>query len=317
MNGIAMSRSQLLAFAPSVFLAILSAVIIAASPGSFSGNTILVILSDSVVLFTLAAGLSFVILLGSIDLSVPAVASLGSVVVALLIPTLGLGSYPVAILAGAAAGLFSGLIHVMLRVPSFIATLATGGIVAGLALYVTSAQTVTIAGEYRGDLELVIGESFGIPNIILIGAVFCLIGVYIQSYTKFGRSIRAIGAGESAVWAAGINVGHQKLVAFAIAGAFAAAGGALLAARMTSGNPAGAEQLLLPAIAAVIVGGTAITGGIGGVGRTVIGTLIVTVMRIGMTFIGVDVFSQQILFGSVLICAIALTLNRDQLRIVK
>ncbi|SFC87625.1 ABC transporter permease [Tropicimonas isoalkanivorans] len=311
------SRGQVLSAAPTVFLILLTAIIVLASPGFFSGSTILVILADSVVLFTLAAGLSFVILLGSIDLSVPAVASLGGVIVAMLIPSIGLAAYPAAILAGAGAGLFSGLVHVLLRVPSFIATLATGGIVSGMALWLSSSRTVTIAGEYRHVLDPVIGDSFGIPRIILIGAVVCLIGVYIQRYTKFGRAIRAIGAGESAVRASGIHVGRQKLIAFTIAGAFAACGGALLAARMTSGNPAGAEQLLLPAIAAVLVGGTAITGGTGGVGRTVVGTLIVIVMRIGMTFMGVDVFAQQILFGSVLICAIALTLDRDLLQIVK
>lgn len=317
MSATTLSRGQMLSAAPAAFLLLLTTIIVIASPGFFSGSTVLVILADSVVLFTLAAGLSFVILLGSIDLSVPAVASLGGVIVALLIPTMGFAAYPVAILAGVAAGVFSGLVHVLLRVPSFIATLATGGIVSGLALWLSSSRTVTIAGEYRDVLDPIIAESFGIPNIILIGAVICLIGIYTQRYTRFGRAIRAIGAGESAVRASGIHVGRQKVIAFTIAGAFAASGGALLAARMTSGNPAGAEQLLLPAIAAVLVGGTAITGGTGGVGRTVVGTLIVIVMRIGMTFMGVNVFAQQILFGSVLICAIALTLDRDLLHIVK
>lgn len=317
MSAVPFSRAQILSVAPTLFLIAMTAVIVTVSPGFFSGSTILVVLANSVVLFTLAAGLSFVILLGSIDLSVPAVASLGGVVLALLIPQLGLGAYPVAILCGALVGLCSGLVHVRLRVPSFIATLATGGIVSGLTLFLSSSRTVTIAGDFRGVLDPVTGQTFGIPNIICIGAVICAIGVYIQGYTRFGRAIKAIGAGESAVWASGINVARQKLGAFVITGAFAATGGTLLAARMTSGNPSGADQLLLPAIAAVLVGGTAITGGTGGVGRTVIGTLIVIVMRIGMTFMGIDVFAQQIMFGSVLICAIALTLNRDLLHIVK
>ncbi|WP_319532915.1 ABC transporter permease [uncultured Cohaesibacter sp.] len=317
MSGFKLSRQLMLEAAPTLFLIILSVLIIVASPGFFSGSTILVVLADAVVLFTLAAGLSFVILLGSIDLSVPAVASLGGVIVALSIPTLGFVAYPVAIAVGALAGLMSGMVHVYLRVPSFIATLATSGVVTGLALFLSGSQTVTIEAAYRGVLTPVISSTAGIPNIIIIGAVICLIGMYIQRYTKFGRAIRAIGAGESAVRASGIHVGNNKLLAFVMASAFAAAGGALLAARMTSGNPAGADQLLLPAIAAVLVGGTAITGGTGGVGHTVIGTLIVIVMRIGMTFMGVDAFAQQILFGSVLICAIALTLNRDLLQVVK
>ncbi len=86
---------------------------------------------------------------------------------------------------------------------------------------------------------------------------------------------------------------------------------------MTSGSPTGASQLLLPAIAAVLVGGTPITGGLGGVGRTLVGALIVSVVRIGMTFVGIDIFAQQIVFGAVLILTVAVTMDRDNILIAK
>jgi ribose transport system permease protein len=91
----------------------------------------------------------------------------------------------------------------------------------------------------------------------------------------------------------------------------------MLAARMTSGSPTGASQLLLPAIAAVLVGGTPITGGLGGVGRTLVGAFIVSVVRIGMTFVGIDIFAQQIVFGAVLILTVAVTMDRDNILIAK
>lgn len=127
----------------------------------------------------------------------------------------------------------------------------------------------------------------------------------------------AIGAGEPAAWASGIRVNRQKIIALALCGLLAALAGLLLAGRLSSGSPTLANQLLLPAIAAVIVGGTAITGGIGGIGRTLIGALIISVVRIGMTFLGVNIFAQQIVFGAVLVAAVAGTIDRSKIPFVK
>jgi ribose transport system permease protein len=108
----------------------------------------------------------------------------------------------------------------------------------------------------------------------------------------------AVGAGEPAAIAAGINVDRTKIIAFAVSGTLAAIAGVILAARLSSGSPSLANQLLLPAIAAVIVGGTAITGGLGGVARTAVGALIISIVRIGMTFIGVNIFFENVVFGA-------------------
>lgn len=311
------SAARLRQFAPVSFLVMMVVLISIYSPGFASVNTGFIVLADTMTLFTLAAGLSFVIVIGGIDLSLPAVASLSSVLVALLLPEIGTLAFPVALLAGMAAGLFSGLVHVFLRIPSFIATMATGGVVAGTALFISDARAVGIGADSRPLLNWVSGASLTVPNIILIGLVMLAAGVYIQRYTRFGRYSYAIGAGEQAALAAGIHVDRQKIIAFVLSALFAAVAGIMLAARMTSGSPTGASQLLLPAIAAVLVGGTPITGGLGGVGRTLVGALIVSVVRIGMTFVGIDIFAQQIVFGLVLIVTVAVTMDRDNVLIAK
>ena len=311
------SPARLRQWAPSGFLLLMVLLISAYSPGFASLGTGLVVLADTMTLFTLAAGLSFVIVIGGIDLSLPSVASLAAVLTALLLPSLGVFAFPVALLGGLGAGLFSGLVHVGLKIPSFIATMATGGVVAGLTLFLSDARVIGIAAEAQPLLGWLSGSLFGIPNIILVGAVMLAIGVYLQRYTRFGRYSYAIGAGEQAAVAAGIAVNRQKVIAFMVSALFAAVGGLMLAARMTSGSPTGASQLLLPAIAAVLVGGTPITGGLGGVGRTLVGALIVSVVRIGMTFVGIDVFAQQIVFGVVLIITVAVTMDRDNVLVAK
>ena len=303
--------------APALFLLVLVVAIAAVEPGFGTPDTLLVILADTTTLFTLAAGVTFVILLGSIDLSIPSVASLSTVIVALLLPRIGVSAFAVALLAGAAAGLVSGFVHVKLRVPSFIATLATGGVVGGVALFISDARNIAIAADTRALLDWITDKTLGVPNIIGVGLVALAIGVYLQRFSRFGRYSLAIGAGEPAAWAAGIRVNRQKILAFLLSGSVAALAGIMLAARLASGSPTVANQLLLPAISAVLVGGTAITGGIGGIGRTLVGALTVSVVRIGMTFLGVNIFAQQVVFGAVLILAVAVTLDRGKIQIAK
>ena len=134
---------------------------------------------------------------------------------------------------------------------------------------------------------------------------------------RFGRYSAAIGAGEAAAYASGVKVDRQKIIAFTLSAGFAGLAGVILAGRLASGSPTLANELLLPAIAAVVVGGTAITGGVGSIWRTLIGALIISVVRIGMTFVGVDIFAQQIVFGVVLVLAVAATIDRSKIPIVK
>ena len=304
---------------PVITLAALAAVIGIWTPQFLGLQTLLVVAGDTATLFIMALGVTFVILIGGIDLSIQSVASLASVVVALTLTRTSLGylAFVFAALVGAAAGLISGVAHVKLRIPSFIATLAVGGVAAGLALIISGARSIELGESDRAYLGWIAGTSFGIPHEVIIGGVALLLALFILHFTLFGRYIKAVGAGEAAAYASGIDVGRQKIVACVLSGAFAGFAGGMLSARLASGSPTLANELLLPAIAAVIVGGTAITGGIGGAGRTLIGALIISVVRIGMTFVGVDIFAQQIVFGVVLILAVAATIDRSKIPIIK
>lgn len=304
------------AISPALLVALV-VIIEIASPGFLTGETLTLLLANTAVLFILATGVTFAILLGGIDLSIQAVASLASVILAQLLPALGLLAFPVAILSGLFFGLMSGIVHVKLRVPSFVATLATGGVVTGMALWFSEGRAITIEEGGRQNTAWINATVAGMPVVVLISALVGVLAFLVLRYTRFGRHAIAVGAGEPAAWAAGINVDRTKIVAFAISGTLAATGGVILAARLSSGSPVLANQLLLPAIAAVIVGGTAITGGLGGVARTAVGALIISIVRIGMTFVGVNIFLENMVFGAVLIAAVAITIDRSKIAVIK
>jgi ribose transport system permease protein len=302
---------------PLAVLVVLVALIGAVQPTFVNLGTLVQVASDTAVLFVLACGVTFVIMLGGIDLSIQAMASLASVIVALTIARLGYLAFPLAIAVGVAAGLLAGLAHVRLRIPSFIATLAMGGILAGAALVISKERSITLGDSERAYLTWVTGSSSDIPNVILLGLVVLVVAQILQSRTLFGRYSAAIGAGEAAAYASGVKVGRHKVIAFTLSSTFAALAGVILAGRLSSGSPTLANELLLPSIAAVVVGGTAITGGVGSIWRTLIGALLISIVRIGMTFVGVNIFAQNIVFGAVLVAAVAITIDRSKIPIVK
>jgi ribose transport system permease protein len=244
-------------------------------------------------------------------------ASLASVLVALTLGRIGYGSFVVAILVGVVSAWAGGMAHVRLKIPSFIATLAVGGVLAGVALVISNERSITLTETGRAYLWWTTGDSFGVPHEVVIAAVLLLFGDVVQRRTRFGRYSAAIGAGEAAAYASGVKVDRQKVIAFVLSAAFAAFAGVMLTGRLMSGSPTLANEQLLPAIAAVVVGGTAITGGVGNIWRTLVGALIISVIRTGMTFVGVDIFAQQIVFGAVLVLAVAVTIDRSKIPIVK
>ena len=311
------ARARLRTASPSLLLVALVILVAVITPGFATPQTLLEVLANTATLYLLAAGQTFIILIGGIDLSLQAIASLSSVVLAILVPRFGYGALLGAVLVGFVSGLFSGLVHVKLRVPSFIATLAASGVMSGSALLLSNAHSIPISESGREYLTVITGNLFGIPNVIWLGAVVLLAGLVVQRFTAFGRYIVAIGAGEPAAWASGVRVDRQKIICFLVSGTMAGLAGLVLTARMASGSPTLANELLLPSIAAVVVGGTAITGGVGGIGRTMIGALIISVVRIGMIFVGVNIFAQQIVFGTVLILAVGITIDRTKILIVK
>ena len=288
-----------------------------AQPSFLQPSTLLELASDTAVLFILATGVTFVIMLGGIDLSIQSMASLASVIVALTVARLGYGSFLLAIAIGAIAGLLSGIVHVRLKIPSFIATLAMGGVLFSAALVISKERSITLDEAERAYQSL-----DHRPRVRLAerhrrrahraGG---------RPYAAGAYAVRPLQRGDRRGRARRLRLRRQGRPAedhrLRLSAAFAALAGVILAGRLASGSPTLAAELLLPSIAAVVVGGTAITGGVGSIWRTLVGALIISVVRIGMTFLGVNIFAQNIVFGAVLIGAVAITIDRSKIPIVK
>jgi ribose transport system permease protein len=305
-------------FVPLATLVVLVLIVGADSPAFLRIDTLVTLATDTATLFILAAGITFVVILGGIDLSGQSVASLASIAVASTALSLGHASIPFAIGVGVVFGLLNGLVHVYFRLPSFIATLAIGSVAASAALLVSGMQRVPFPPELRDTTFFwLVGTTGPIPNQILVGLAVLIFSVFLERYTLFGHWSRAIGSGEPAALVAGVPVNRVKITAMAVSGGMAGLAGTVLGARFASGSPTLANEFLLPAIAAIVVGGTAITGGRGSVVYTMIGALIISVVRTGMTFMNVDIFAQQIVFGLLIIVAAAATIDRSKLPIVK
>ena len=284
----------------------------------FSLANFLSVTADTMTLFLMASGVTLVIMIGGIDLSIQAVASMASCILAVYLPRYGFFAVPLAVLGGAIAGLMGGMVSTRLRIPSFIATLAVSGLVITAAYWFSETRSVNIPGELSDAyLGWAVGETLGVPREILVGLACLAVLSAILALTPFGRLVRAIGSQERAVIASGIDADRTKVMAYALSGTMAAIAGVVMAARLGSGSPILANEFLLPAIACIVVGGTAITGGVGSVWRTFIGALIVQVVRIGMTFMGVSVFAQQIVFGFILVAAVAITMDRAKISVIK
>lgn len=311
-------KERLHTYLPIVFLIVLVLLVGTYDPSFFSVGNFLTVTADTMTLFLMASGVTLVIMIGGIDLSIQAVASMASCILAAYLGRFGIWTIPLAVLGGAVAGLAGSLVSTRLRIPSFIATLAVSGVVLSAGYWFSDTRSINIPPDLSASyLSWAVGDTLGIPNEIWVGVVAMIVLSVLLQLTPFGRLIRGIGAQEQAVIASGINVDRIKIAAYVLSGTMAALAGVVMAARLGSGSPTLANEFLLPAIAAIIVGGTAITGGVGSVWRTFVGALIVQVVRIGMTFMGVSVFAQQIVFGVILVAAVAITLDRSKLLVVK
>jgi ribose transport system permease protein len=312
------NRARLQLWLPVIVLIALVLVVGVYDRTFFSVSNFLGVTADTMTLFLMASGVTLVIMIGGIDLSVQAVASMTSCILAAYLPRFGVFAIPLAVLGGVVAGFAGGIVSTRLRIPSFIATLAVSGVVLSAGYWFSDTRAVNIPGELSDTyLFWANGDFLGVPNEIWVGVFFLAILSAVLALTPFGRLVRGIGAQERAVIASGIDVDRTKIAAYTLSGAMAGVAGVVMAARLGSGSPTLANEFLLPAIACIVVGGTAITGGVGSVWRTFVGALIVQVVRIGMTFMGVSVFAQQIVFGFILVAAVAVTMDRKKVLVIK
>ena len=300
---------------PWITLIVLVLIVGLANPAFFNPAGLLSLVADVVPLFIMALGMTFVIYIGGIDLSVQQLANLVTVIATVYLAKFGIGVAVLCLLAGSLFGAISGFVTSRFFVPSFVSTLAMGFVALSGAKWLSGQRALSMDAELRdASFGWMFGNTVGIPHEIMIAGVLLVICWFLQTRTTFGRSLKAIGAGELAAVASGLNVDRVKFMAFALSGALAAMSGLIFSVKLSGGDANLANGFLLLAIVAVLVGGTPLTGGVGGVLNTAIGTLIVMVIRSAMVYVEVDATQQQMIFGIVLIIAIALTIDRSKLR---
>jgi ribose transport system permease protein len=310
-------RLMLVQYAPFAVLIILITVMTAANPSFLSRYNLQTISDLTATLMVIALGQTFVIMLGSIDLSVGAIASLVSVVFAICIAKIGYWAYPVAIAVGALAGAINGIIFTKMKIPSFITTLGTLGLFQSVAYVLANGAPVQIKYSMLGMLDVVSGTTLGISNLYLLSAVVFAISVIIHRYTKLGRTISAVGNAERAAWICGVDISKVKLCAMLLSGLCAGISGIFLACQLFSGTPSLGMPYQLQSIASVAIGGTALTGGVGGPARTLVGVLVISFLSNGMNVVGVNIYAQQIVTGFVVVAAVGLTLDRSKVPVIK
>jgi ribose transport system permease protein len=274
------------------------------------------IASYSAILLVVGLGQMSTILVGGIDLSVGGLMSFISVLFVILVKSVGAWAFPVCLVTGIIVGFINGNILTRIRIPSFIATLGTGGILTSLALLVSPLPVDVPAASY-GLLDVINGASFGVSNLLLVTISIFLIFFVILRFTEIGRKIYYCGSNIKMSWMSGIDVTGTRNFAFLLSGLAASIAAIMQSCGQFGGDPTLGRVYILQSIAAVVVGGTALTGGTGGAANTLIGALILGVMENGMNVVGVDAYFQQSILGAVIIVSVALTFDRGKTVVIK
>ena len=273
----------------------------------------------------IATGMTMVVLTAGIDLSVGSVLALcGAITAGLLkngiaVPSSDLyigftlfGGVLAGVLIGALLGFFNGVVVTKFKVPAFVATLAMLTIARGLTMLWTGGFPISALG---GTFAMIgTGWFLGIPLPVWISGFIVLIAIVITQKTKLGRYIYAIGGNESAAKLSGININKVKIAVYAMAGTLAAVGGVIVTSRLDSAQPNAGVSYELDAIAAVVIGGTSLSGGRGTILGTVLGAIIIGVLNNGLVLLNVSPFWQQVVKGLVILVAVIIdkaNTNRD------
>lgn len=306
---------------PVIVLVALCVLITAANPRFLTWLNLVRIAASAAVPLILSLGLTVVVLLGSIDLSIEGTMAIGSIVLSLLVANdvtgfrLGWLALPITLAATALVGAVNGWVHVWFRIPSFMVTLGSWFIGLGVAAVVLGGGTVRILDPQIRSLAL--ARFVGLPWLIWV-AVGALVSAWmIQNYTRLGRHMYAVGGDENLAALSGIRIRRVKVAAFALAGAFYGLASVLSVAQLGQANALSGEGRLFTTVTAVVVGGTSLSGGIGGPLSSLVGVLIVVVLANGMILIGVSPYLQTTIQGLMIIVAMAIGLDRRRMGIVK
>lgn len=258
----------------------------------------------------IAVGMTFVILTGGIDLSVGSTFAFSGAIAAFLV---GSGYNPyiamlAALVVGAGVGVTNGIVITKGKLQPFIVTLATMTIFRGVTLVFTDGKPISAGYEKNAEIFSKIGNgyTFGVPNPILIMFLIVAIGYFILRHTTIGRYVYAIGGNEEAAKLSGINVHRIKIFVYGISGLLAALAGIIITSRLSSAPPTAGTGYELDAIAAVVLGGTSLAGGIGSILGTIVGALIIGILNNALNLLDVTSYYQLLVKGLVILVAVLL-----------
>lgn len=301
-------KATLQKLGPLLALLLISGVLSVMSRDFLTVNNLLNVLRQVSINALIAFGMTFVILLGGIDLSVGAVLALSSVAIATMMAA---GMDPIlatlcGVLAGAALGAVNGIIISRGKVAPFIATLGTMTVFRGLALVFSDGRPIT---GFNSEFFSMLGAGY-IANVIPVPVITTLIAFialwFILKKTVFGRHVYAVGGNEEASLISGVKTGRIKLWVYTLSGGLSALAGVILTSRLNSAQPNAGMGYELDAIAAVVLGGTSLSGGRGWIVGTLIGAVLIGVLNNGLNLLSVSSFYQQVIKGSVILLAVLL-----------
>ncbi|HLS91375.1 MAG TPA: ABC transporter permease [Limnochordia bacterium] len=304
---------QVLAFASLIVMFVVFSL---ASPNFATFTNIVGILLSTAVIGILAVGVTFVIITGGIDLSVGTVMTFASVITGVIISYWGLPVL-VGVLGGLAAGALCGFVNgtvtAKMRVPPFIATLGMMMMSQGLSLVISGTRPIYFLST-PGFRQIAMGSLVGIPNAVWIFFASAVIGSLVLTKTVLGRYTFALGSNEEATRLSGINVDRWKIAVYTLCGLYSGLAGVVMASRLNSAQPALGAGYELEAIAAVVIGGTSLSGGEGSVLGTVIGAFLMSVLINGLRILSIPQEWQKVVIGAIVIVAVYADIVRRRRR---
>lgn len=293
-------------FAILIILVVLVAILAFINPVFLTPNNLMNIARQVSIVAIVGIGMSYVLISAEIDLSVGSLVGLTGVVAAMAMKD----GMPImvaclfAILISVFCGFLNGVIHTYIKIPSFIVTMGMMNIARGAVLVLTNSYPVT--GLPEGFKMVGRGYILGIPIPVVVMLACYIVGFFVLKYTKFGRSIYAIGGNLEAARLSGISVSKNKVIIHTICGLTAGIAGVVLAARLFSGQPSAGNGMELDAIAAAVIGGTSTSGGKGRLWGTLLGALIMGIITNGMNLMNISTNWQYIMQGTIIIVAVGL-----------
>ncbi|TWB46248.1 ribose transport system permease protein [Rhizobium sp. ERR 922] len=318
------SKSSWTQFAgPIVALIVLSVGFQLVSGSFFTIDNLKSVIEAAAVPAILAAAISFVVIMGSIDLSVEGTMATTSMIVALLVANgvngndYGLVGLLAALAVGLGFGFFNAVLNAVLQMPSLIVTLGTWFVGLGIAAVLFPSRVPQINDPLILNLARV--RIFDLSLIVYIALAVIIVSQLVLNFTRLGRMIYAIGGDEGLLVASGLRIRWVKIAAFSICGLLAGMCGVLLSAQLSTGNANIGNGLLFPAISAAVLGGTVLTGGRGGAVQSALGALLLEVLNNGLIQIGAGPYTRHIISGAVIVVAVAVGgwHRRRKLRVVK